>query len=227
MSLVSLSYAERLYDTVLQAMGIVPQADAPTDAQLLRILNRRAPLLLILDNAEHIHEAVGAMTLHLLAHVPGLRLLVTSRQRLDIVGETVFLLKPLEVPPAPAQTERLLEFAAISLFVDRAKNVRPDFAITERNAPAVAAICLLADGIPLALELAAARIVMQTPAQIAEGMTSGLLRLRSQQRGLPARHRSLRASIQESYDCSRRKCSPSLPASRSFRAAGQRTLPAS
>ncbi len=199
-SLVPLPDAGRLYDTALQSLGVAPQADAPIDEQLIRVLRRRGTLLLILDNAEHLNDAVAAMALQLLTQVPDLRLLVTSRQRLGIAGETVLLVAPLEAPGPAARAERLLEFAAVSLFVDRAKNARPDFTLSERNAPAVAAICKRLEGIPLALELAAARITSQTPQQIALSLETGLTDLKARQRGLSQRHQSLRAVIQGSLD---------------------------
>lgn len=199
-SFVSLPDAGRLHDTVLQTLGVAPLADTPTDEQLIRVLRRYDAMLLILDNAEHLCEAVAAMTLRLLAEVPGLRLLVTSRQRLRIAGEAVLLLTPLDAPGSPAQTARLLEFAVVSLFVDRAKNARPDFVLSERNAPAVAEICKRLEGIPLALELAAARITSQTPQQIAHSLETKLTDLKSRHHGLSARHQSLRTVIQGSLD---------------------------
>ena len=199
-SLVPLPDAARLYDTILQALGVAPQAEASTQAQLAHVLRQRGGLLLILDNAEHLHDAVAACALHLLAEVPQLRLLVTSRQRLNIPGEAVLLLPPLEKPDSAARPEWLLEFAAVSLFVDRAKNARPDFTLSERNAPAVAEICKKLDGLPLALELAAARITSQTPQQIALSLQNHLTDLKSHQRGLTARHQSLRAVMQGSLD---------------------------
>ena len=200
-SLAALPDASRLYDTVLQSLGVAPQTDAPTEEQLIRVLSRRGALLLILDNAEHLSDAVAAMTLYLLAHVPGLRLLVTSRRRLDIAGETVLLLTPLEAPgPAAAHAERLLEFAAVSLFVDRAKTARPDFTLSERNAPAVAEICKRLEGIPLGLELAAARVTSQSPQQIAHSLEHHLTDLKSRQHGLSLRHQSLRSVVQGSLD---------------------------
>ena len=166
-SLAQLPNATRLTDTILQACGIAPQTDSSTEDQLVHVLNRQGDLLLILDNAEHLHEAVTALTIRLLGRVPRLRLLVTSRQRLDIPGEAVLILDPLEPPTLPMRPERLLDFAAGALFADRAKNARPDFKVTERNVNAVGEICKRLDGLPLALELAAARITSQTPQQIA------------------------------------------------------------
>lgn len=197
-SLVPLPDAERLYDTILQALSVAPQAEASTEAQLVHVLRQRGVLLLVLDNAEHLQDAVAALALALLTEVPHLRLIVTSRHRLNIPGEAVLLLDPLEAPGSSARPERLLEFAAVSLFADRAKNARPDFVLSERNAPAVTEICSKLDGIPLALELAAARITSQTPQQIALSLQDNLTDLKSHQHGLSARHQSLRAVMQGS-----------------------------
>ncbi|MCW3051403.1 MAG: putative ATPase [Chthonomonadales bacterium] len=200
LSLLPVSDPGQLYDAILRALGVAPQTDASTEAQTVQVLNRRGILLLILDNAEHLNDAVAALALLLLEQVPKLRLLVTSRQRLNISGESVHLLTPLEAPGQPAHTERLLEFASIALFVDRAKNARPDFVLSSRHADAVVDICKRLEGIPLALELAAARITAQTPQQIAHSLEAGLTDLKARQHGLSPRHQSLRAVIQGSLD---------------------------
>ena len=200
LSLVPLPDPSRLYDTVLKSLGVSPLTDCPLEEQIIRVLSRRGEMLLILDNAEHLNDAVAEMALLLLAGVPDLRLLVTSRQRLDIAGESVLLLAPLEAPGPSASPERLMEFAAVSLFVDRAKNARPDFALTEKNALSVVEICQRLEGHPLALELAAARITSQTPQQIALALQHRLTDLKARQHGLSHRHQSLRAVIQGSLD---------------------------
>ena len=199
-SLVPLPDPSRLYDTVLKSLGVSPQMDCPLEEQVARVLNRRGELLLILDNAEHLNDAVAEMALLLLAEVPDLRLLVTSRQRLNIAGESVLLLAPLEAPGPTARPERLMEFATVSLFTDRAKNARPDFVLTEKNAPSVVEICQRLEGHPLALELAAARITSQTPQQIALALQHRITDLKARQHGLSPRHQSLRAVIQGSLD---------------------------
>jgi predicted ATPase len=200
LSLVSLPDPERLYDVVLQSLGVAPQTDISTEEQTVRVLNRRGDLLLILDNAEHLLDAVAALALRLLAQVPTLRLLVTSRQRLSVSGEAILLLPPLEMPGPSASAERLAEFASFALFVDRARNARPDFTVSERNMGAIIEICKRLEGIPLALELAAARITAQTPQQIAHSLVTGLTDLKARQHGLSPRHQSLRAVIQGSLN---------------------------
>src|SRR5579871_448218 len=199
-SLAELPDPERLADAMLQAFFIAAPTDADPIQHLVEVLQRRAPLLLILDNVEHLLEPVATLSLRLLEVVPDLRLLITSRQRLDVPGEVVFSLHPLEPPPYATTPERLMEFPAIGLFLDRARNARPDFALTSRHTEAVVEICRRLEGMPLALELAAARVTAQSPIQIAEALSTNMMDLKSRQRGLSERHRSLRAAIQGSFD---------------------------
>lgn len=186
--------------SILRAMGVLPSVEVDLIAQLIAVFQRREAALLILDNAEHLLAPIAEVALRLLEAIPDLAVLVTSRQYLNIAGETVLSLAPLETPSPQTPYGRLARNPAVALFLDRARNARPDFALTLRHAEALVRLCRLLEGVPLALELAAARIVMQTPLQIADAMASGLLHLKSQQHGFSARHRSLRASIQGSYD---------------------------
>lgn len=198
--LADLPDPERVPEAVLEALLISPQAQADPIAQLIEALQNRDPVLLILDNAEHLLSAVVTLSLQLLEAVPELRLLVTSRHRLNVAGEALFPLTPLEPPPHASLPERLEEFPAIALFVDRARNALPDFALLPRHVDALVEICHRLEGMPLALELAAARVTAQTPAQIASALTTSLTDLKSRQRGLSPRHQSLRAAIQFSLD---------------------------
>jgi class 3 adenylate cyclase len=116
-------------------------------------------VLLILDNCEHLLDACAALADTLLRHCPHLSILATSREPLGIGGETTWRVPSLAPPPQGAQPrEALTRYAAVQLFVERAVAVRPDFAVTEANAPVLAQICARLDGIPLAIELAAARM---------------------------------------------------------------------
>ena len=191
---------EHVTEAILRTLGVLPSVDADLTEQLIAIFRRREPVVLILDNVEHLVMAVAEIVLRLLEAAPELTILVTGRRALNIVGETVFALTPLLTPLPETPYDHLAESPSVALFLDRARNARPDFVLSTRYADAMRQICLLLEGVPLALELAAARVVMQTPAQIAEAMESGLLRLKSQQHGFSVRHRSLRASIQGSYD---------------------------
>ena len=159
-----------------------------------------AASLLVLDNLEHLGEDGAAQTRALLAETPGLTCLVTSRCRLDLEGERELSLRPLPIPGSASDADEapamLALLPSVQLFVDRAQAVRPDFQITAHNAEAVAAICRSLEGIPLALELAAARIQTLTPAQMQAQLAARLDFLTSRRRDLPPRHRSLRAALE-------------------------------
>jgi predicted ATPase len=133
---------------------------------------------------------------------PRLKVLVTSREALHVQGEHLFAVPPLSLPsaaPRQASAEELVRYEAIQLFVERARAVRPDFRLTDDNAAAVAEICLRLDGLPLALELATARINLFSPEALRDRLGSRLQLLRSGARDAPARQQTLRATIEWSY----------------------------
>lgn len=198
--LADLSDADRIPEVTLQVLLIAPQANADLVQQISVFLMQHGPCLLIFDNAEHLLTPMITLVLRLLEAVPELHILITSRQSLEISGETILSILPLEPPPHASAPARLAEFPAIALFMDRAQNVRPDFKLISRHVEALVDICLRLEGMPLALELAAARVLFQTPAQIAASLAKSLMDLQSRQRGFSERHRSLRAAIQGSYD---------------------------
>ena len=198
-SLVELTDGRTIAEAILRALLISTRPETDPEQYLIEVLQSRDATLLILDNAEHLLESVAELSLRLLHAIPSLRLLITSRQRLNVPGEAALALPSLPLPDTP-DLERLLEFPAVALFVDRARMSRPDFIPAPRHADGLREICRRVEGMPLALELAGARIALQTPAQIAHSLASGLLDLKSRQRGLSARHRSLRAVIQGSFD---------------------------
>ncbi len=156
-------------------------------------------MLLVLDNFEHLVEPGAVLVRGLLERAPGLTCLVTSRQRLAVDGEHEFTVAPLLTPSLPGTPERLLEFESVQLFVERAQAVRPDFQLTDTNATAIAAVCYRLEGLPLAIELAAARIAVLTPAQMLAQLERRLDFLRSRRRDIVERHRTLRAVIDSSY----------------------------
>jgi predicted ATPase/class 3 adenylate cyclase len=158
-------------------------------------------LLLVLDNFEQVSDAAPEIG-RLLAAAPGLRVLASSREPLAIVGEAIYVVPPLAVPAEPGKpTAAQLEgLEAVDLFVDRATSVRPDFRLTDANAPAVAAICRRLDGLPLAIELAAARANLLAPGQILARLDRRLTLLASSRRDLPDRQRTLRGAIDWSHD---------------------------
>ena len=162
---------------------------------------RDKQLLLVLDNFEQV-AAAGAVVEELLTAAPGLRVLVTSRVALALRGEQELVVPPLKLPDQERlpDLDALGRSEAVRLFVERAAAVQPGFALTEENAPAVAAICARLDGLPLAIELAANRIKILTPAQILSRLARSLELLTAGARTLPDRQRTLRGAIAWSHD---------------------------
>lgn len=182
---------------VASTLGVREQRGREITGTLLEALGT-SPLLLVLDNCEHLLESCAILADTLLRNTPRLRILATSRQALGIPGERVLPVPPLAVPLAgDGGAERA---PAVQLFVQRARDVAPGFALTEQNSPAVARICRRLDGLPLAIELAAARVNLLPPEQLAARLDQAfdLVSSRSST-GLP-RHRTLRALIDWSFD---------------------------
>jgi predicted ATPase/class 3 adenylate cyclase len=162
---------------------------------------RDKTLLLVLDNFEQILDAAADLT-RLLNAAPGVKVMVTSRVPLRISGEQEYQVSPLPLPAVNhlEGPDRLTEYDSVRLFVERATAVRPDFRITHENAAALADISARVDGLPLALELAASRIRIMSPAEIAARLENRLSLLTSGARDLPVRQRTLRDAIQWSHD---------------------------
>jgi predicted ATPase/transcriptional regulator with XRE-family HTH domain len=184
--------------TIAQAVGVGETGDATLSESLVLALHGRR-MLLVLDNCEHVVEAAPAVA-HVLGRCPGVRLLATSRTRLRVQGEQVFPVRPLPVPGDLAVAEEARTWSAVALFIERAQAVRPDFALTEDNLEAVVGICRRLDGLPLALELAAARVAVLPPAALLQRLDQRLPILTHGARDAPARHRTLQATIAWSYD---------------------------
>lgn len=182
-------------DTIARALGMDPGSGGETIEQIGRALGE-GRVLLILDNFEQLAESGTPLLLRLLERSPGLTLLITSRQRLDVGGEAEFAVQPLPIPEAPALPEQLERYAGVRLFVDRARASRPGFQLTRDNAAAVAALCEQLEGLPLALELAAAWASTLTPAQMLARLSQRFDLLTSRRRDLPPRHRTLRAAVE-------------------------------
>lgn len=184
----------QLPDALRQTLRLPSQPGvAPLD-QVIQALST-APSLLILDNFEHLAAEGASLVQTLLETIPPLTLAVTSRRVLGIAGEQEFPLSPLPTPTEENSPEVLTGFASVRLFIDRAQAVRPDFQLTPRNAEAIAALCRYLEGIPLAIELAAARVRTLTPAQMAAGLMPRLELLVNPRADKDARHRSLRTTI--------------------------------
>ena len=178
----------------------VREAGAGSLAETLTDYVREKRLLLVLDNFEHVMEA-APLVRNLLAGSPGLTVLVTSRAPLRLSGEREYPVPPLAVPgAAEACGVAVAGVPSVALFVQRAQAVKPDFALTPDNAAAVADICLRLDGLPLAIELAAARVRVLPPQALLARLGQRLPLLTGGSRDLPARHQTLRDTIAWSYD---------------------------
>jgi predicted ATPase/DNA-binding CsgD family transcriptional regulator len=194
--LADLRQPDLVASRVAAVLGISEEAGRPLLDTLADALRPRR-LLLTLDNCEHLVEACAQVGGRLLAASPGLRLLNTSREPLRIAAETVWQTPPLSVAPAGAADAYRSE--AVSLFADRAAASDPGFAVDAGNAAAVAAICRAVDGIPLAIELAAARVRVLAPEQINARMADRLGLLTAGDRSAAPRQQTLRATIEWSY----------------------------
>ena len=178
----------------------VKEADARAPADGLVALIGDAESLLLLDNLEQVVDA-GPDLAVLVKRCPALRIVATSRTPLRVAGEQEYPLSPLPLPPPSenGSVEDLLAYPSVALFVERARSAKTAFALTPANAVAVAAICARLDGLPLALELAAARLRLLSPEALLERLDHALDVLASAQRDLPERQRTLRATIDWSH----------------------------
>src|SRR5215204_6008621 len=197
--LATLSEAELFLSAVAETLGVRETAEQRFD-EILKDYFHERQLLLILDNFEQVLGAAPTVT-ELLAGAPGLKVLATSRAPLGLYGEHEFPVPPLTLPDLkrPPPLERLTQYEAVGLFVERAKAVKPDFEVTNDSAPAVAEICVRLDGLPLAIELAAARIKMLPPKAMLQRLGNRLKLLTVGARDLPERQRTLRATIEWSF----------------------------
>ena len=161
----------------------------------------RAPMLFLLDNFEHLVQAAPTVA-ELLAMAPNLKILVTSRAALHVYGEHEFPVPALAVPDLRCMppVEVLSQYPAVALFVQRAVAAKPDFELNRQNAPAVTEICTRLDGLPLAIELAAARVKVLSPSSMLTRLASRLQLLTGGARDLPTRQQTLRGAIDWSYD---------------------------
>lgn len=201
--MASISDPALIPSAIAQTLGLREDAgETPKQALQEFFQNlRRTPILLVLDNFEHLTSA-AALAAELLSIGPSLKLLVTSRGALHAYGEQEFPVPPLALPDTsrlPSLSE-LSQGPAVALFLQRAKAVRPGFELTEENAAAIAEICVRLDGLPLAIELAAARLNLLSPAAICSRLASRLQLLTGGARDLPARQQTLRGAIDWSYE---------------------------
>ncbi len=189
---------------VAQSLGLRPVPDELLNESLLNFA-RPKQMLLILDSCEHLIAACTQLVQQLLTAATGLNILATSRQPLGVSGEMIYQVQGLAWPSFDSATARdpqdLMQFDAVHLFVERAQAISPHFKITPENAWAIIEICRRLDGIPLALELASARVKVLTPGQIAARLENRFALLSSRQlTGAVTHHHTLRSAIDWSYD---------------------------
>jgi excisionase family DNA binding protein len=207
--LASVQHPDFIPSAVMQALDLAEGDVLPPAERLLAALRDRE-LLLILDNFEHLaRDPAKRLLVDLLASCPGIKALVTSRTLLHLSGEHAFPVPPLALPNRRAQEaqagvapslDALTQVEAVRLFVDRARAAWPNFALTAENAPAVAEICERVDGLPLAIELAAARSAVLAPAALLERLEQRLPLLTGGPEDQPMRLRTMRSAIGWSYD---------------------------
>src|SRR5215510_14092356 len=192
---------ELVVSRVASVIGVEEEPGRPLLDTLTDALRPRR-LLLALDNCEHLIDSCARLCHRLLASSPGLRVLATSREPLRVAAETVWQVPPLSLPEpgAAGGPEELGRYEAIRLFCDRAAAAVPGFALTPANLPAVAALCRSLDGVPLAIELAAAWVRVLSVEQIVARLDDRFRLLTSGDRTAPPRQRTLRAAIDWSYD---------------------------
>ena len=188
---------ELVVPTIAQALGVRATSDRPVLDTLIGVLRAKA-VLLLLDNFEHVLPAATHITT-LLAACPLLKVLVTSRAPLHLSAEHTVAVPPLTLPDTAASLAAVTTSDAGALFIARATALQRDFAITEGTAPAIAAICTQLDGLPLAIELAAARSPLLTPDTLLARLEHRLDLLTGGPRDAPARQQTLRATIDWSY----------------------------
>jgi predicted ATPase/class 3 adenylate cyclase/Tfp pilus assembly protein PilF len=198
--LATLIEAEQFLPTVAETLGVREIGEQPL-AESLKDYLRERRLLLVLDNFEQVLGAAPAVS-ELLSAAAGLKVLATSRAPLGLYGEHEFPVPPLTIPDLkrPSSLERLTQYEAVGLFVERARAVKPDFSITNESAPAIAEICVRLDGLPLAIELAASRIRMLPAKALLARLGNRLKLLTGGARDLPERQRTLRGTLEWSYD---------------------------
>ncbi len=192
---------EAVLAVIAQTVGLRETGDQPLLDALKGHL-RNQTMLLLIDNFEQVTAAAPKM-MELLQGCPRLKLLITSREALHLRGEYIYPVPPLGLPRADLKQpslEQLTQYESVQLFIERVLAVKPDFEVTNENAPAVTEICFRLDGLPLAIELAAARIRLFSPQALLERVGSRLKLLRGGARDLPVRQQTLRDTIDWSYE---------------------------
>jgi len=198
--LAAIKQADLVASTIAQPLGVTAADGKPSIEALKDYLHGRN-MLLVLDNFEHLTTAASLVT-ELLAAAPRLKMVVTSRALLHLSLEREFLVPPLATPEKSAQfpPEDLMRYEAVKLFVERARGVKANFALTDENARSVAEICLRVDGLPLAIELAAARVRVLSPRAILSRLDRRLKLLTGGALDLPTRQQTISGAMEWSYE---------------------------
>jgi len=208
--LASLNEPALVPQFVVKALGIRPTQDLPVLELLLNYISTKQ-MLLILDNCEHLADACAELVLQLLSQSPDLHILATSREALAIEGESIYPVSGLAYPRVGKETgqsghsyidpREIISFDAVSLLLERGRAISPHFGITPENASAIVEVCRQLDGLPLALELASARLNVLTIQEVASRLNDRFTLLTAETlRGVDPRHHTLRATIDWSYD---------------------------
>ena len=199
--LAPLSEPENILPAMASVLKIREQSDLPLQAALIDFLSPKN-VLLLLDNCEHLIEACAEIASTLLRACPRLRIIASSREPLGIAGETNLHVPSLSLPPQDERLDEkeLLKFEAVHLFVDRAGAVQPGFVLTGQNASAILQVCQRLDGIPLAIELAAARVKLFSPEEVAARLDNRFRLLTGGSRTALPRQQTLKALIDWSYE---------------------------
>jgi predicted ATPase/DNA-binding XRE family transcriptional regulator len=199
--LATLSDPGLVVQEVAAVLRVFESSPEPLIEKLIAFLRDRR-LLLLLDNCEHLVESCAQLAHALITHCPSLSILATSREPLHITGEAVWPVPPLGLPDLkhlPSLND-LAQVEAIQLFLDRVRHSQPSFSLADPNASAIAEICCRLDGIPLAIELAAARVQVLAPEQIAGRLDDAFRLLTGGERTALPKHRTLQATLDWSYD---------------------------
>ncbi len=198
--LASIFDPELVLPTIGAALGLADSGSRPVGQRVIEHMREKRALFVI-DNFEQVLPAAGSIA-EILRAARGVKAIVSSRAPLRVYGEREFPVPPLGVPDrsSRADPERLSQYESVRLFIDRAVAVKPDFRITNDNAPAVAEICARLDGLPLAIELAAARVKLLPVAAMLARLEHSLAMLSGGARDLPERQRTLRGAIAWSHD---------------------------
>jgi len=197
--LASLNDPARVPQTVATLFNLAEGSEESPTENLIRLL-RPKNMLLILDNCEHLHDACVQLAEALLRNCPDLKILATSREALGITGEALYHVPSLDLPDLQQLLEKLLGYESVQLFDERARLVQENFSLTIENASSIAQICHRLDGIPLAIELAAARVNLLPTDQIAARLNESFNLLTGGSRTTLPRHQTLRASIDWSWN---------------------------